>query len=228
MNKNGTPYKGPGQRFRKGISLVEVMAMFPDDHTAGLWFANVRWSSGPVCRHCQSSNLLSGCSHPSMPYRCRSWRKRFSVRTGTVMADTKLGHRTWALAIHLFSTCIQGISSMKLSRELNVTQESAWHFGHRLRAGCARPVEVNEVNLGGKESNKHAGNKLRAGRGTVGKQPVVGARDRTSGRVDARPVPNTTNGELQGFVRETARPAPQCTLPRPCPIRLCRASGMRG
>ena len=115
------------------------MAMSPDDHTAGLWFANVRWPSGPVCRHCQSSNVLSGCSHPSMPYRCRSCLKRFSVRTGTVMADTKPGHRTWALAIHLFSTCIQGISSIKLSRELNITQKSARHLGHRPRAGCARP-----------------------------------------------------------------------------------------
>ncbi|MDE0624846.1 MAG: hypothetical protein OXH99_00470 [Bryobacterales bacterium] len=74
-----------------------------------------------------------------MPYRCRSCLKRFSVRTGTVMADTKPGHRTWALAIHLFSTYIQGISSIKLSRELNITQKSARHLGHRPRAGCARP-----------------------------------------------------------------------------------------
>ena len=146
-----------------------------------------------------------------MPYRCRSCVKRFSLRTGSVMADTKLGYRTWALAIYLLSTGIKGISSMKLSRELDITQKSAWHLGHRLRAGFARPaglftgpVEADEVYIGGRERNKHASKKLNAGRGTVGKQPVAGARDRASGQVDAKPVQGTTKRELQGFVNEHA------------------------
>ena len=31
-------HKAPGKHFRTGLSLVEVMRMFPDDATAEQWF----------------------------------------------------------------------------------------------------------------------------------------------------------------------------------------------
>ena len=86
------PQKSPGKWFRKGISLVEVVRLFPDDSTAGEWFAAMRWPDGPQCPHCASRNVLSGAAHPCMPYRCRGCDKRLWVRTGSVMADSKRGY----------------------------------------------------------------------------------------------------------------------------------------
>ena len=156
--------KGPGWEHRKGLSLVQIVRRFPDDDAAEAWFAETRWPGGPVCPHCGSVRVQSGAAHATMPYRCRDCRKRFSVKTGTVMANSKLGYQVWAIAVYLMTTGISGVSSMKLHRDLGITQKSAWHLAHRIReawgdqaAAFVGPVEAADTDVGGKASNKHAG-----------------------------------------------------------------------
>ena len=208
----------PGKHFRKGISLVKLFRMFPDDETAEAWFADMRWPHGPACPHCGSTRVLTGAKHATMPYRCREkeCRKRFSLKTGTVMEASNIGYQKWAIAIYLALTSLKSVSSMKLHRDLEITQKSAWHMAHRLRKAFAEnggvfsgPVEVDETYMGGKRANmSNAKRKALEGRGAVGKTAVVGAKDRASNRVRAEVVESTDGGTLQPApnVRETAWP----------------------
>ena len=206
-----------GKDYREGITLVELMRMFPDDETAERWFAEQKWEGEPCCTHCGSVNVQVGAKHPTMPYRCRDCRRRFSVRHGTVMEGSHLGYQTWALAIYLLTTSLKGVSSLKLHRDLGITQKSAWHLAHRLRRAWeddgdkyGGPVEVDETYVGGKMKYQPASK--RNGRGVKGKTPVVGGKDRDTNQVVTEVVASTDKATLQGFVNEHVEPGARvCT-----------------
>ena len=153
----------PGKHFRKGITLMELFKMFPDDETAEEWFVENRWPDGLRCAHCEGDNVAEQGNHPQMPFHCRDCRKFFSVKTNSFMHSSKVGYQKWIVAIYLITTNLKGVSSMKLHRDIGVTQKTAWHMLHRIREAWnisgdtyEGEVEVDESYFGGKESNKHA------------------------------------------------------------------------
>ena len=210
-------YKSPGKAHREGMTLMQLMKMFPDDATATAWFEEIVWSGERCCGKCGSMHTRPVPKAKPMPYWCPDCRSYFSVRTGTPMARSNVPLRKWAIAIYLCVTSLKSVSSMKLHRDIGVSQPAAWFMLHRIREAWmfdayhselpfSGPVEADETFIGGKERNKHRSQRRHAGRGPVGKMAVAGVKDRATRHVRATVVPDTTSRTLRGFVEGNAEP----------------------
>ena len=145
-----------------------------------------------------------------MPYWCTDCRSYFSVRTGTAIARSNVPLRKWAIAIYLCLTSLKSISSLKLHRDIGVSQPTAWFMLHRIREawseetrqGFTAPVEVDETYMGGRRKNMPKAKRAAMdGGGAVGKSVVVGIKDRDTNKVVSRVVDNADRDTLQPFIR---------------------------
>lgn len=200
--------KAPGNAHSKGISIIELSKMFPDEESARKWFESRVWSTGRCCPRCGSLRTHEA-SHAKSPYRCTDCRSYFSAKSGTALEGSKISLRKWVFAIYLETTSLKGVSSMKLHRDIKVTQKTAWFMLHRLREVWSKdkadsdqfsdPIEVDETCMGGNRrnmSNEKRKELPATGRGAVGKVAVVGAKDRASNRVAANVVEITDKPTL--------------------------------
>ncbi|MBS0497781.1 MAG: IS1595 family transposase [Proteobacteria bacterium] len=176
-------------------TIIDLVRAFPNEQTCIDHLESLRWNSGNVVSPFDPDSKVYKCANNR--YRCKNTEKYFNVKTGTLFDNSKVELQKWFLAIWLATSHKKGISSVQLSKDIGVTQKTAWFMLQRIR-NCfgfdndndlSNEVEVDETYIGGKNKNKHSVNKVECtqGRSIKDKTPVFGMIER-GGKLNAKCV----------------------------------------
>lgn len=187
-------------------NILELLEHFPTERDCVAYLEYLRWD-GNVVSPFDTESKVYKCKNGK--YKCKNMGRYFNVRTGTMYEGTKLPLRKWFIAIWHLTMSKKGISSVQLSKELGVTQKTAWFmmqrirecFGYENNGELEGTVEIDETFVGGKNKNRHWDKKVKQsqGRSFKDKVPVFGIIQR-GGKVIAKVVPDTKAKTLRPII----------------------------
>ena len=195
-------------------SIIELIQKFPTEDECYALLEKIRWNGNVVSPYDKTSKVYKCKGHN---YRCRKTGKYFNVKTNTMFEASNIKLQKWFLAIWVITSHKKGISSLQLSRDINVTQKTAWFMLQRIRKcfgienNCIldNDVEIDETYVGGKNKNRHAHKKVKnsQGRSMKDKVAVLGMVER-NGKLIARIVEDvqadTLTKEILKSVKKSA------------------------
>lgn len=203
-------------------TLQEAIQYFSDFENCRQFMIAVRWSDGKVrCPACGSEHVTY--LRNARLYKCygKHERPKFSLKVGTVFEDSPIPLEKWLPAAWLLINCKNGVSSYEISRDLDVTQKTAWFMLHRIRlamqnhslvklGGDSKEVEVDETFIGGKARNMHKSVKARRitgqGHNVDDKAIVMGILERGKGKKKERTVSQVRTAVITDRKKETLHP----------------------
>ncbi len=195
-------------------TVFDLFDAFPTEQSCIEHLELLRWE-GNIVSPFDASSTVYKCKDNK--YRCKNTGKYFNVKTNTLFDSTKVSLRKWFAAIWLVTCHKRGVSSLQLSRDIGVTQKTAWFMLHRIRKAFGMSnddsqqvqdeVEIDETFVGGKNKNRHKDKKVEKcqGRSFKDKVPVFGMIER-GGLLIAKVVTDTKATTLlpiiQGYVKK--------------------------
>ncbi|MBA7518335.1 IS1595 family transposase ISSpo3 [subsurface metagenome] len=196
-------------------SIFDLLKAFPTEQSCIDHLEELRWNDNVVSPFDPTSKVYKCADNK---YRCKETGKYFNVKTATLFDNTKIRLQKWFLTIYIVTSHKKGISSLQLSKDIDVTQKTAWFMLQRIRncfgmndnGQLDNEVEVDETYVGGKNKNRHSDKKVKEsqGRSLKDKTPILGMIER-EGKLITKKVDDVTSltltREIINNVKRTAK-----------------------
>lgn len=220
--------------------IEELPAACASEAAAVDFLERRRFADGEYCPHCGAVGCVykmlgrDGQRNKRFLWRCRDCSKMFTVRTGTVYAESLIPLHKWCHALWATASAKNGVSALELSRRIQVTYKTALFIMHRIRHATAHDpdtdpkltgtVEADETYVGGKPRRQQMTgkpidlppmkdgkppkfrNSHLSGRSLANKVPVFAVVQR-GGEVRTRVIANVTAENIRQALTDHTEPA---------------------
>ncbi len=194
------------------MTIFEFQQRFPDEKSAIDYIIEKKYHGKYICPICGCThNIYRDRANDGRALYCNNCKSHFSALRGTIFENTHLDIRMWLYTINLVLVAKKGISACQLQRELGMTSyKGAWRMLNLVRKMMGREeyrdafeaiVEIDETYVGGKPRKENVHNERetnekfnKRGRGSS-KTPVIGVKERSSGRVHCVVANANENGQ---------------------------------
>lgn len=158
---------------RPGEAKSDIVRELPiacsDELAAVEFLERMLWGEAPGCVHCgdtavyQMKDSKTGARSTRFLWRCRGCKRQFTIRTKTVLEDSRIPLRYWCFAFWRAATSKKGVSAKEIQRQTGLSYKSALFLMHRVRWAMAPTddapkltgtVECDETWIGGKPRHR--------------------------------------------------------------------------
>lgn len=184
-----------------------------DESAAVAFLERTRWPETPGCVHCGSVDVyqmhdrVTGERSKRFLWRCTVCKRQYTVRTGTVLEDSRIPLRHWCYTFWAACSSKKGVSALQIKRMTGLSYKSALFLMHRIRWAMAdnhdEPpklqgiVEADETYVGGKP--RYPGRESR--RAAYARKSAVFAMVQRGGDVRVEMLGKVTQRELWLAIR---------------------------
>lgn len=115
------------------MKILKFYERFPDEQSCKKEFIEYRLKEGVRCKKCGHTHHF--WKKKREQWECKNCTHRTTIKSGTVMENSKLSFQYWFIAMHLLSCTKKSFSAKEIQRELGHNRyQPIWEMLHKIRS----------------------------------------------------------------------------------------------